>query len=225
MIKDKRKYSESLLFATLLTLAGGLQDAYSYAARGQVFVNALTGNVVLLGLSFVSGDFYLIFRYLRQIIAFALGVYVSGRIIFSRRHFFGIHWRRFILLGEGAALVIAGFLPHTYDALANFLMATACGIQVNTFQKFADINFATTMCVGNVRTIMHNLAGYHHNRRSIHKHKSRTVFYIVFIFLVGASLGGFFLPIIGLRTIWISALFLFLAFVLLRFEEEEEEES
>ncbi|KXB68586.1 YoaK family protein [Aedoeadaptatus coxii] len=212
------KHSESLLFATLLTLAGGLQDTYSYALRGHVFVNALTGNVVLLALSLVNGDFMQISHYLVQILAFALGVYLSARIVFSERHFFGIHWQPFILFGEVVTLFAVGFLPHNFDNLANFLMATCCGIQVNTFRKFKDINFATTMCVGNVRTIMHHLAGFHHTKKHEHRHRSRTVFYIVFVFFFGATIGSFFLPILGIRTIWISALFLLFAFILLHIE-------
>ena len=40
--------SEAFLTAAFLSISGGLQDAYTYLARGNVFANAQTGNIVLL---------------------------------------------------------------------------------------------------------------------------------------------------------------------------------
>ena len=47
-MKAKGQMSESMPLAIFLTLAGGLQDAYSYNCRGKVFANAQTGNIVLV---------------------------------------------------------------------------------------------------------------------------------------------------------------------------------
>lgn len=41
-MKAKGQMSESMPLAIFLTLAGGLQDAYSYNCRGKVFANAQT---------------------------------------------------------------------------------------------------------------------------------------------------------------------------------------
>ncbi|MDY3118320.1 MAG: YoaK family protein [Peptoniphilus sp.] len=213
-IQNKR-WSESLLFATFLTLAGGLQDGYSYVLRGHVFVNALTGNVVLMAFHLADGDFSSMLRYFVQIAAFALGVYVSGRILFSEKKRLGLHYKQRILAAEIVILVAVGFLSAKLDPLANGLMAFSCGMQVNTFQKFADINAATTMCVGNVRTIMHNLAGYHHTKNKNHRDASRTVIYIVCVFFLGAFIGSLFFSLLGLKTIWLSAAFLCISFFIL----------
>ena len=40
--------SEAFSTMVFLTLSGGLQDAYTYCIRGQVFANAQTGNIVLM---------------------------------------------------------------------------------------------------------------------------------------------------------------------------------
>ena len=48
--------AERLLPVALLTLSGGLQDAYTYLCRGRVFANAQTGNIVLLGHSLCAGS-------------------------------------------------------------------------------------------------------------------------------------------------------------------------
>ena len=216
-MKDKT-WSESLLFATFLTLAGGLQDGYSYALRGKVFVNALTGNVVLMAFNLAEGNFPAMLRYFIQIASFALGVYVSGRVAFSKKRRVGLHFKQRILAAAIAILVVVGFLSGELDSVANSMMAFSCGMQVNTFRKFADINAATTMCVGNVRTIMHNLAGYHHTKGVVHKETSRTVLFIVGIFFVGALIGGLCFSLMGLKTIWLSAIFLAVSFIILHMD-------
>ena len=38
--KHRGQMSEALLTAAFLSLSGGLQDAYTYIARGEVFANA-----------------------------------------------------------------------------------------------------------------------------------------------------------------------------------------
>ena len=55
-MKAKGQMSESMPLAIFLTLAGGLQDAYSYNCRGKVFANAQTGNIVLLGQNLAEGN-------------------------------------------------------------------------------------------------------------------------------------------------------------------------
>lgn len=47
---SKRQMSDTFLIAVLLAVVGGSLDAYSYVARGHVFANAQTGNIVLFGL-------------------------------------------------------------------------------------------------------------------------------------------------------------------------------
>ena len=46
MIYSKRQMSDTFLIAVLLAVVGGSLDAYSYVARGHVFANAQTGNIV-----------------------------------------------------------------------------------------------------------------------------------------------------------------------------------
>ena len=47
MTDQKRgQMSESLAIGLLLALTGGFLDAYTYVARGRVFANAQTGNIL-----------------------------------------------------------------------------------------------------------------------------------------------------------------------------------
>ena len=60
--------SESFLTAAFLSISGGLQDAYTYICRGEVFANAQTGNIVLLGMNLASGEFKKALGYMVPII-------------------------------------------------------------------------------------------------------------------------------------------------------------
>ena len=48
MLRSRKQMSETNMLMILLTISGGLQDAYSYFVRGEVFSNAQTGNIVLM---------------------------------------------------------------------------------------------------------------------------------------------------------------------------------
>ena len=48
-MNKKVQISESIELGILLALSGGFMDAYSYIGRGEVFANAQTGNMLLLG--------------------------------------------------------------------------------------------------------------------------------------------------------------------------------
>lgn len=55
--------SESFLIAGILSVSGGLQDAYTYMYRGKVFANAQTGNIVLLAQNLVDRNWQAALRY------------------------------------------------------------------------------------------------------------------------------------------------------------------
>lgn len=105
----KKQMSDSWLLAVFLTLAGGFQDAYSYNCRGQVFANAQTGNIVLLGQNLATGHPGRALHYLLPLLAFVLGVYLAELVRRRFQHVTRIHWRQTVLLGEIALLAVTGF--------------------------------------------------------------------------------------------------------------------
>ena len=68
-----KQASESIELGIVLALAGGFMDVYSYVARGGVFANAQTGNILLTGVHLSEGDFALAIRYAVPVICFARG--------------------------------------------------------------------------------------------------------------------------------------------------------
>ena len=74
---QSKQMSEAMITTAFLTVSSGLKDAYTYCCRGEVFANAQTGNIVLLGANLFSGRFGAALHYLLPILAFALGIFVA----------------------------------------------------------------------------------------------------------------------------------------------------
>ncbi|CUX40429.1 YoaK family protein [Clostridium sp. C105KSO13] len=221
-LKTKQQMSESMLLAVFLTLAGGFQDAYSYNIRGEVFANAQTGNIVLLGQNLAQRNFQAALRYLLPLTAFIGGVYVTEWVHHLWKEYQKIHWRQIILLVETALLIIVGLLPHSMDVPANVILSFACAMQVNGFRKFKGLPSATTMCIGNMRNATALLCKYHITKDKVLRKKSMHYYFVIFIFAVGAATGAMMSMRAGLRAIWIAAVLLFIGFVLMFIKEDLE---
>ena len=222
MLKRKRKgqMSESLLLAIFLTLAGGFQDAYSYNCRGHVFANAQTGNIVLLGQNLAQGNLQNAAHYLMPLLAFILGVYVTGWVRHRCREYERIHWRQIVLAVEIALLTAVGFMPQSFNMAANVLMSFACAMQVESFRKFRGLPCATTMCIGNMRNATELMCRYHITKDRELRRKSLHYYFVILVFAAGAAVGALVTSRTGERAIWIAAASLMAGFVLMFIKEE-----
>ena len=144
--------SESFLTAVFLSLSGGLQDAYTYLFRGKVFANAQTGNIVLLSANLMDGNWERVLHYLVPLCAFALGVLTAEKMRERFREMRTLHWLQLVVLGEGLLLFLVGFLPQEQNLLANAIVSFACAMQVQAFRKVDGYAFASTMCIGDLRS-------------------------------------------------------------------------
>jgi uncharacterized membrane protein YoaK (UPF0700 family) len=72
--------------ASVFAIVGGFLDAYSYLARGHVFANAQTGNVVLFGVRAAAGNWTSAWQTLPSILAYMCGVAVARLLRVGCRH-------------------------------------------------------------------------------------------------------------------------------------------
>ena len=201
--------SERPLPVALLTLSGGLQDAYTYLRRGRVFANAQTGNVVFLGQSLFAGDWGQAARYLLPLLAFALGVAAAE---FLRLRPSGLHWQRRVLLWEILLLFLVGFIPHSLDQLANALVSFSCAMQVQAFRKVEGFAFASTMCIGNLRGGVESLCAFLRTGDLQERRKTWLYFFVILLFALGAAGGSLAVELLDLPAIWLSCALLALGF-------------
>lgn len=218
-MQTKYQMSESLRLGIFLTLSGGFQDAYSYICRGKVFVNAQTGNIVLLGQNLAEGDYKKAVTYLFPLLSFMGGAYLCQRIKLMSRSKSKLHWRQFVLLTEIFLLFCAGLLPSRYNTLANMTLSFVCAMQVVAFGKFHNNAYATTMCIGNLKSATTLLCHYHITKEAVSGKTSLCYFFIIFVFFLGAVSGAIAARYLHLHSIWIPIIFLIIAFSLM-FQEE-----
>lgn len=215
----KKQTSESFRLGALLAFSGGFQDAYTYNLRGKVFANAQTGNIVLMSQNIFTGNFSKIFCYLFPLILFALGVYVSENLRNKYRNNTKIHWRQIVVLFEIIILTVVAFIPEELNLIANGMVSFSCAMQVQAFRKIHGTGYATTMCIGNIRSAMENFTIFHNRRNN----KNLIIFFyytgIIILFAFGAGLSGYLSGVLGLKTILISSLILLVVYILM-FREE-----
>ena len=199
--------AERLLPVALLTISGGLQDTYTYLRRGKVFANAQTGNIVLLGQSLFDADWSRAARYLLPVLAFALGVAAAEWLRVRLPH-----WQRRVLLWEILLLFLVGFIPHSLDQLANALVSFSCAMQVQAFRKMEGVPFASTMCIGNLRSGMESLCAFLRTGDRQERQKARLYFFVILLFALGAEAGSLAVELLDLPAIWLSCALLALGF-------------
>ena len=221
--KHRGQMSEALCTAIFLSLSGGLQDVYTYLFRGKVFANAQTGNIVLLAVHAFAGEWASALHYLVPLCFFALGVFVAELMHQKFQQLQRLHWRQLVLLCEILMLFVVGFFPQEWNLLANALVSFACAMQVQTFRKVNGYAFASTMCIGNMRSGMDSLCNWMLTGSTTAKDKAFHYFAIILLFALGAGLGSVALNHFGAKSIWFSCLLLTVSFCLMFLKEDVEE--
>ena len=222
-LKHHGQMSEAFITALFLSVSGGLQDVYTYLFRGKVFANAQTGNIVLMSVHAFAGEWGEALRYLVPLCAFALGIFAAEFIRLKLREMQWLHWRQLVVLFEILLLFVVGFLPQELNLLANSLVSFSCAMQVQTFRKVNGYAFASTMCIGNIRSGMESLCIYGKTKDKEKLYKAGHYLGIIGMFAVGAAVGGHLILLLHERTIWVSCGLLFVGFLLMFIKEELEE--
>ena len=216
--KTKMQMSDTFLLNGILAFSGGFQDAYTYNVRDEVFSNAQTGNVVLMSQHFLMGEWTTGLRYLFPILAFAFGVLIAEQIGHHYKYAKKLHWRQIILLFELILLFAVGFIPGRYNLLATMLVSFTCAMQVQTFRTVKGYGYASTMCIGNLRSGTESLSVYLREKQVGALKKAMHYYGIILIFAVGAGIGGVCSLAVGTKAIWVSSALLLVVFFLMHKE-------
>ena len=204
----EKQASESFLTAIFLTLSGGFQDAYTYSCRGEVFANAQTGNIVLLSLAIFKRQWDVAIKYLVPVLSFIAGIATSTSVQIHLKNYRKLHWRQIVLIMEISLLFAVAFIPSNLQFLANALVSFVCAMQVQAFYKVEGNSYASTMCIGNLRSGTQAFCKYVSSKDRRVLKKALTYFSVIFIFAIGAGVGGISTYYIGYKSIWISCLLL-----------------
>jgi len=206
-----RRYGVSLALATV----GGFLEAYTYVTRDGVFANAQTGNIARMGLNLAQGNVLLALRYLIPVIAFMAGVTLSLQLRRIRED-----WERIILCLEIALLFLVGLIPaHKLSVLATVTVSFVCALQVESFRKFGEHAFASTMCTGNLRIATEHLNRYFSEKNRGALDTALQYYGIDLVFASAVLVGYWVTRAFGVRAVWWAMLIPAALLVLLRKEE------
>jgi uncharacterized membrane protein YoaK (UPF0700 family) len=183
---------------------GGALDAFTYLGHGHVFANAMTGNVVLLGLNAVQGDWRQSLQHLLPILSFFLGVStakaINLRLVFNR---IGNPDLAALNL-EITIFAILGCLPASApNLLITISVAFAASLQTATFRTVEGRSYNSTFTTGNLLTLSEDAFVWLVRKRSAALRRPAQVFAIICgAFLLGTLAGGLTTTHLYNKTLW-----------------------
>ena len=193
-----------------LTAVAGFWGAYTYLLRGNVFCNAQTGNVVLMGLALGSAKWGEALYYLIPLSAYILGAFVSELVPNPIKHRLLIRWDTLLIGIEILAVLFLGLLPESAPVqISQVAINFIASMQYNTFRQAEGIPVATTFATNHIRQIGVGLAKELRHRRTgdkSHREKLAKHSEMLFFFAAGAVVGTVFCHLLVGRAIWITAL-------------------
>jgi uncharacterized membrane protein YoaK (UPF0700 family) len=213
--EDAKLRVGTLGIGMVLASAGGFLDGFTYVGHGHVFANAMTGNVVLLGINCLSGSWNIALRHLPAILAFLVGVGASQAIqLGSKRRDVSAPYSAVLVL-EVSVLLALSFMPATTaDIVFTTSIAFIASVQVQTFREVNGRNFNSTFTTGNLRTLSEAaIDWFFGGDRQEDARVVRDFGAICIAFLVGATAGGYGAKAFGNRALWFDVLLLALVAV------------
>jgi uncharacterized membrane protein YoaK (UPF0700 family) len=200
----------SLWVAALLAAVGGFLDAFTYFGHGHVFANAMTANVVLLGVAAAGGDWRQSLRLVQPIVAFLCGVAVAQLPQIPRV-------RRSVpdpalasLSVEIAFLFFAGWYPGRLPDFPLLLgISFLAALQSSTFGRVEKWAYSSTMTTGNLRQFAEaEFRALFLGADADMLRRARLFGVICLAFLLGAVAGSLSVSAWRNRALWIADLVL-----------------
>jgi uncharacterized membrane protein YoaK (UPF0700 family) len=199
--------------AMLLATTGGLLDAVIYLNHGHVFANAMTGNVIFLGIAAVGRDWGDIVPHIVPLAGFFAGVLTSKHL----RTRLGVRAILFCLALEITTIFVLGWMPGRFpDMVFNGVIAYVAAIQVASFRRVGRFPYNSTFITGNLRDVAEGVydaltPGASTETREKGRAQGLRLGLICLCFLAGATLGAWSAPRFGNHSLWLAEPFLFAA--------------
>jgi uncharacterized membrane protein YoaK (UPF0700 family) len=201
---------DALSDAMLLAATGGLLDGVVYLNHGHVFANAMTGNVIFLGIAFLGHNWGDIVPHLVPLAGFFAGVLTS-------KHFRTSLGSRALLFGlalEIATILVLGWMPASFPNMEfTGVIAYVAAIQVASFRRVGRFPYNSTFITGNLRDMAEGLydaltPAASPEIREKGRAQGLKLGLISLCFLAGAILGAWAAPRFGNRSLLFAEPFL-----------------
>ncbi|WP_225367416.1 YoaK family protein [Lentilactobacillus parakefiri] len=152
---------ERLISGSLLVMAAGVLDSYTYMQDGGVFAGLQTGNLILTGLRIGRGDYDSIVQALVSLLMFAVGVAIIRVIQYHYPSERAVTRKRVTLAFEILIFVVVSLIAGQVSILITTgLLALAAASQLQEFRRMKNSPFTPLMMTGNVRTLSESVLDF-----------------------------------------------------------------
>lgn len=194
----------------ILMVIAGFFGAYTFLLRGNVFCNAQTGNIVLLGMALGAGKWGEALYYLIPISAYVMGALVSELLPNPIKHRLPIRWDTLLIAIEMSVVLWLGFIPESAPVqIAQVAINFIASMQYNTFRQAEGVPMATTFATNHIRQIGVGLAKeirHLHTQNKTHRRKLLQHSEMLLFFLAGSVVGTLLCKLFSGKAIWATLL-------------------
>ena len=201
--------SRTLWFAVLLTLTNGFLDAHTYIARGHVFANVQTANVIFSAIHVSEHQFSAALAHVWPLLAFIAGMLLASHIKSGRLEQMVPYSLRWTIGVQAVALAIIGFVPASVDH--NFVtvpISFLAAVQIGLFRNVGDLAYLPVATTGNLMRFMESAYDSLVEKRVEARRPLVVYGTLIVAFASGALVGAIATEAFGVRAIWLPAGFL-----------------
>lgn len=222
MEKEFPIYERTVIVQLLAMTSGGI-DAYSYLTHGHVFASMQTGNLILLGVNLVNGDFSVILNYLLPILTYC---FASAITKWFQLHFpteSKIDRQSLILTFEMFIFLIVAIIGDIVPLNITILMISfAISAQFVEFSSLHGIPVNTLMMSGNIKKVgMLTVDGIVNKKPKSIRRAKRSLLLII-AFFIGIFLSAWAVKILDRQAILFEVIILLIALFIIRLNKPEQ---
>ena len=201
--------TRTLWFALLLTLANGFLDAHTYIARGGVFANVQTANVIFFAIDSSEGKWTAALAHVWPLLAFIAGMALASHIKSGRVERLVPHALRWTMGVQAVVLGIIGFVPasvpHSYVTVPISFLAA---MQIGLFRNIGDLAYLPVATTGNMMRFMESGYDAFVEKHAESRRACGVYGALIAAFAIGALIGSVASLAWGVHAIWLPAGFL-----------------
>jgi uncharacterized membrane protein YoaK (UPF0700 family) len=214
--------ARTLWFAVMLTLTNGFLDAHTYIARGHVFANVQTANVIFSAINVSERQFSAALAHVWPLLAFIAGMLLASHIKSGRMEQVVPYSLRWTIGIQAVVLAVIGFVPGTVDH--NFVtvpISFLAAVQIGLFRNIGDLAYLPVATTGNLMRFLESAYDTVVEKRAEARRSLVVYGTLIVAFAAGALTGALFTDAWGVHAIWLPASFLAITLCLFIVGERE----
>lgn len=218
---DENKTKEHIITCShhCMAVVGGFMGGYAILARGDLFGNAQTANMISLIHAILGKDFL---HFLLRLLALAF--YVMGTVSFVMfKNKTNWNVKKVSLWIDFLVVILLGFFPASMESvIALFPVFFAMSFQWNAFPGNYGYVSSTIFSTNNLKQTTLALSEYLCDKDRKHLHKMWFFLGSLLCFHIGVVVSYFAVKYMGVRGVWLNSCTLFVAAVLVCLENRLE---